>query len=254
MVSLVWSIVAAMLGLLVYIAIPMLAGSLPVQLRQKIGQFYFKLAARSLKQFAFVRRILSGYDVYPIEVDDEQKLMKVTLSSSMVGDDNTYPFKDPDNRIGRLMNKPIALTYELVPAAVDAELSELGHWIGEKANNDGLNHGDMQTDDTVTVDPYVKLENNQRLIDPIDAHELVPNAVDPENVKSAEEKTKKRFEKYGGGPGAAEIMTGLMGFAAGVGAILVLEYFMSEVIGGGGGSGDLPDVPSACFTRPPTSW
>lgn len=245
MVSIVWATVAAMLGILVYIAFPMCAMVLPVELRQKIGTFHFKLAARCLKQFTFVRRVLSGYDIMPIKVDDEQKLLKVTLSSSMTGSDNSYPFKDPDNRIKRLFNKPVALAYEQIPAAVDAELAEHGHWVGEKAREEGLVQGDPYKDpDSVTVDPYYEMDAGLRLIDPVDVFNVVGNDVDPENVKTAENLTKKRFEKYSDGVGMTEMMTGILGFSVGVGAIMVMQYLQQNVISsGGGGSTDLPSSP-----------
>lgn len=244
MVSIIWATVSMMAGLMIYIALPMSAMTLPVELRRKIGMAYFKLAARCLKQFTFVRRVLSGYDIYPIKVDDEQKLLKVTLSSSVTGSDNAYPFKDPDNRVKRLLNKPVALAYEKVPAAVDAELAELGYWVGEKGTNEGLIQGDPQKDPgSVTVDPYVEVDDGLRLVDPVDVFNIVPNDVDPENVKTAENLTKKRFEKYGDGVGVTEMMTGILGFSVGAGAIMVMEYINQNIIGNGGGSGDLPSSP-----------
>lgn len=245
MVSFVWATFSVALAILVYIVASMTAMVLPVELRKKVGGFHFKLAARCLKQWTFVRRILSGYDVMPISVDDEQKLLKVTLSSSLASDDNEYPFKDPDNRIKRLFNKPVALTFEQIPAAVDAELAEAGYWVGEKSRDEGLVNGDPYKDpDGVSVDPYVEMDDGLRLVDPVDVFHIVGNDVDPENVKTAENLTKKRFEKYTTGVGMTEMMTAIMGFCVGWGAILVMEYAKQNIIGSGGGGGsDLPSSP-----------
>lgn len=244
MVSWVGAGLAISLGVLVYVALPMGAMALPVELRKKVGEFYLKLAARCLKQFAFVRRILSGYDVIPIKVDDEQKLLKVTLSNSLAGDSNAYPFKDPDNRVLRLYNKPVSLNYEGVPGALDAELAELGHWVGEKDTEGGLWSGDLyNTDVPVTVDPFVEMDDGLRLVDPIDAYNLVPNDVDPENVKTTEQLTKKRFEKYNPGVNTEQMISGALGFALGLGGILVMNYAQHEIIGGGGGPPQGPSIP-----------
>lgn len=244
MVSFVWATFSVALAVLVYIGGSMAAMTLPIAYREKIGRFHFKLAARCLKQFTFVRRILSGYDVMPIKVDDEQKLLKVTLSSSLAGSDNEYPFKDPDDRVKRLFNKPVALAFEQVPAAVDAELAEAGHWVGEKETDEGLSHGDpSEGPGGVTIDPFVEMSDGLRLVDPVDVFNIVGNDVDPENVKTAENLTKKRFEKYTSGVGMTEMMTGIIGFGVGMGGVMVLQYVQQNIIQSGGGGN--PQVPSS---------
>lgn len=243
MASIMTSLLALSLGFLCYILVAMVAIGLPITLREQIGRFYLKLAARALKQWTFVRRVLSGYDVKRINVDEEQKLLKVTLTSPMLGDDNEYRFEDPDNRIMRLMNKPVALSFELIPAALDAELSEEGYHTGEKATNEGLWDGDHETaPDEVVVDPFVRMTDDLRLIDPIDVLNLVTNDVDPENIKSAEEKTKQRFSKYGGAVSPMELAGGAMGFIVGMGGILGIQYFQSEILSES--SGGMPQGPT----------
>lgn len=234
MVDVMTAMIAISGGFMTYLAIPMLAMTAPPEVRKQVGSVYFKLAARSLHQFVILRRVLSGYDIYPISVDNEQKLLKSTLEGSTLGDDDEYPFKDPDNRILRLYNKPVALAYEEVPAAIDAELSELGHWTHEKALTSGLFKPD---DEGVggTVDPYVPMQAGLRLIDPIDAYHLVVNNVQPENVKTAEQWTKKRFEKYNAGLSMEETISGILGFFAGVAGMIILEYVNQQILTGDGG-------------------
>lgn len=241
MVSIIWGAISASLGVMVYLIIPFLGSLYPIETRLKVGRAYFKMAARSFKQFSFVRRVLSGYDVIPIAVDAEQKLLKVTLSSSIVGSDKEYQFNDPDNRIKRLFNKPVAVAFELIPAAVDPELAEFGTWVREKDLNEGLWDGDPKSaDGDVKIDPYIEMPDHLHLVDPIDAFELVANAVDPENIKTAEELTRKRYEKYGSRIGLAETMGTLMGFGAGIIAVAVLKYINQNILDGGGGG--TPDV------------
>lgn len=234
----VWLLIALSLGILVYMAVPVLAMTAPVNIRERVGKFYLKLAARALKQFAFVRRVLSGYDVKPIVVDDEQKLLKNTLSSNTLGDDEEYRFKDPDNRIKRLFNKPVAMNYELIPAAIDPELAEIGQAVEEKQYNEGLQSGNpAEGKDDVTVDPYVKVPSELQLVDPIDAFTIVPNSVDSENVKTTEQLTKKRFEKYGSRIDAMQLMSGVTGFLLGIGGAIGAAYVRENLLDGGGGGG-----------------
>lgn len=247
MVSVVWALVAASSGLLAYLLVGFLGYMLPIGARYKIGKTYLKMSARCFKQFTFIRRILSGYDILPIGVDAEQKLLKVTLDSSLIGSDKKHRFVDPDNRIKRLWNKPVAISMENVPAAIDAELSEWGYWVREKRANKGLWSGDLEEDyDNVTVDPYVEMDSSMRLVDPIDAFELVGNSVDPENIRTAEQLTKKRYEKYGSKVGMAETVGVIMGFAVGIGAIAGVQYLKQSILDGAGGTG-----PSAPISLPP---
>lgn len=249
MVTILRAAIAASLGMMVYLAIPILFTNAPVYMRRRVGSFYLKLSARALKQFAFVRRVLSGYDVMPIDVDDEQKLLNVTLSSSTLGSDSVFEFNDPDNRISRLYSKPAVVAYENIPAVVDAELAEIGHWVGEKENEDGLWSGDPQDPESVTVDPYVEMDTGLHLVDPIDAFELVGNGVDPENIKTTEKLTKKRFEKYKTNIGATEVISTVVGFFAGLGGMMLMEYVNTTLLDGEGGSGvDIPMNPGLVDT------
>jgi len=244
MVKFAWAGIAASLGLLIYILIPLLAFLAPISVREQIGRFYFKLGARCLKQFTFVRRVLSGYDVQVIEVDEEQKLLKVTLSSPLLGEDNEYRYKDHDNRVLRLMNKPVSINFELVPAAVDAELAEAGHHVREKKTDEGLWDGDHEKNpDDVVADPFVEMTDDLQLVDPIDVYNLTSNDVDPEDIKTAEKKTLKRFEKYGASFDPIQAVTGGMGFLIGIGGVMALEYFQKEVINSSGGDVNSSEVP-----------
>lgn len=238
MVSWIWATIAASSGFMFYLLIPFAGSLYPIQIRKQIGTFYGKLAARALGQFIFLRRVLSGYDVKEIDVDAEQKTMKVTLSSNTLRDDKEFTFKDPDNRILRLWNKPVAIAYEEVPAALDAELAEWGYWTREKVINEGIERGEK-------IDPYVPISDGLRLVDPIDAYELVTNSVGPENIKTAEEKTKQRFAKYGSDLGMAETISTIMGFIAGVGAVAGLQYIKQNLLeGSAGGGSPLPEGPT----------
>lgn len=238
MPSIIWIMVSFVAGLGLYLLFPIAVINTRVGFRQRVGKPYLKMGARCLKQWAFVRRVLSGYDILPINVDDEQKLLNVTLSSKTFGDDQEYRFNDPDNRIKRLWNKPVALAYEQVPAAVDAELAELGHWVREKRINEGIWHGDPEDDYAgVTVDPYVRVKDSLRLVDPIDVFELVANSINPENIKTVEAHTRQRYAKYGRTVTLSDILGVLMGFATGMIAMAGSAYVNERLLDGGSGGG-----------------
>lgn len=237
MVSITLSIVALGLGFLVYLIPPAFAALAGINVQRKIGNFYFDLSAKSFKQVALVRRMLSGYELLPIGVNDEEKHAQVTLSSGILGDDKKLPFKDPDQRIKRWCNKPFAIVPETVPAAVDAELSELGYWWARHDEENGIvSNGKVQS--------YFTGETGHRLIDPMDAVYLLVKDAEPESVETAKQLTKQRFSKYGNRLGLSETVGVVGGYIAGAGIVMVVRYVQTNVIeGGGGGMGGGSPVP-----------
>jgi hypothetical protein len=234
MVSIVWALIAISSGFLAYL-IPAAAGqALPIDLRYRVGTFYYKLSARAFGQFAFVRRILGGYELHPIQVDDEHKTAQVTLASGMISDDQILPFKDPADAVSRLYSKPVTLLVEEVPAALDAELSELGYWTQEHDFERGLV---QEHDGDTKIDPYVRMSDGLRLVDPVDSLSLVTKNVAPENIQTAKELTRRRFDEYGSKVDAVQMLSLFTGFAVGVGGVAVVQYMKSNVIESGGGTG-----------------
>lgn len=238
MVSLTTTALAFSLGLFLYVLIPLLGQAYPIKLRKKIGTAYLKWGAIALGQFAFVRRILSGIDILGIDVDDEKKTLNVTLSSSTLSDDNLFSFTDPDNRVKRLFNQPVAATYELVPANMSPELAEIAHWFREH----DIEYGKTEEKDGKTIaDPWVEVSDGLRIIDPKDILELVPSSVDPENMKTCAELTRQRYARYGSAIDLATTMAVIMGFVAGVGGLTALQYFQQNLLDSSGGA-SAPDV------------
>lgn len=225
-------------GLGVYlVAIPFTSFFLPPALRKTIGDFYASNAARLLEQFTYVRRVLSGYDILTIDVDAEKKLLEVTLEGTTLPGkaDKTFRFSNPDDRIKRLFKKPVALAYEQVPAAIDAELAEVGHWVREKDTEEGLNQGEK-------VDPYVPMPDGLHIADPLDAYELIPNSVTPENITTTERLTERRFEKYGTPIGLREGISTAIGFAVGSGVVMFVDYFKKTLLHDSGSGPEVVDI------------
>lgn len=225
MPDVVWSMIALSLGFTIYIAPAAFGVMLPVESREKLGNFYYGMAMKSFRQVAIVRRLIGGLAMLPIYIDDRQKVAQVTLSSGLISDDQNLPFKDPDNRILRLFDKPLTVLVEEIPAALDAELSEIGYWVREHDTERGLFVDGK-------INPYFKMDSKLRIVDPIDALEVIPNNVHPENIETAEELTKQRFQKYGSRIGAAETIGTLMGFAFGVGAVAAIAYLRQNTLDG----------------------
>jgi hypothetical protein len=236
MVSFVWAAIALSLGVLIYLIPPVLAPMLPVESQQRVGAFYYRMAARSLDKFAFVYRMIGGWDIIKVDVDDERKLAQVTLSSGIISDDKKLPFKDPDNRISRLYNKSMAVVVEDVPAAIDAELSELGHWTHKHDVEHGLFDGQR-------VNPYMRVRDGLRAVNPLDSLYLVGSGVEPENVETAKQLTKKRFSEYGSNVGVAETLGTITGFIGGVLGVAGLQYLNQGILDSSGGGTSEPTSP-----------
>jgi len=228
MVSFVWALIAFSLGVLIYLIPPVMAPATGIQTQQRIGDFYYHMSARALDKFAFVYRMIGGWNIIQVDVDDERKLAQVTLSSGMISDDKKLPFKDPDSRISRLYNKSMAVVIEDVPAAVDAELADLGYYAHKHKTERGLWDGQK-------VNPWMRVKDGVRAVDPLDVLYLVPNAVEPENVQTAKLLTKKRFEQYGNDVGVAETLGTITGFIVGVLGVAGVMYIKSNMLDGGGG-------------------
>jgi hypothetical protein len=235
MVSIMWSVISFALGALLFLGLPALGPSLSLPLRVWLGRAYLSLSMKGWGMLAVVWRLLGGPKLKPMQLDDEGKTAEITLSSGKLSDDQTLPFKDPDSRLHRLQGKPLAIVPEPWPAAVDAELSEVGHWIDQKGSTQGFERGDQ------TVDPYVPMRDSLRAINPMDAIYAAAKGVDPENVKTAKELTEARFELYGRDIGAVETAATLLAFATTAGAVVGMVYVKEEVIASGGGGGGGPD-------------
>lgn len=242
MVSVIWAMISLSFGFMCYLLVAAAGGMAPVDVQTRIGRFYYSLAMKSFGQVAIVRRLLGSYELLPIGVDDNHKVAEVTLSSGVISDDKKLPFKDPDNRLKRLFAKPLALVVEDIPAAVDAELSEFGYWAREHDISRGILRADGGTK---KIDPYFRMSDGLRIVDPLDSLALVPKAIQPENIETAKQLTKKRFEKYAGRFGVVETAGLILGFAVGAGGVAAMQYIRERVLpGGGGGAPGLPDVGS----------
>jgi hypothetical protein len=229
MVAVTWAVISLSLGLLAFAGAALIGAMLPAQLRTGIARWYWSQAMTAFGPAALVWRDLGGPELMSMAVDDEEKVAKATLSSGVLSDDKDLPFRDPDNRMHRLGGQSLAVVPEAIPAVVDAEVAEMGHWHRQHRRGDGL-----QTEDG--VNPWVDIGGGLRAANPLDAVELTLNGVRPESINSARKHTQERFAKYGRVVGVAETAGVLTGFGAGAFGMLGLQYFRQQLLGGGGGS------------------
>lgn len=234
MVSVVWVAVAFFGGVLIYIGGAALGPALAMDLRLWLGRWHYRQFMRSFGEAAIVWRLLGGPSIKPISVDDETKTAEVVLDSGTLSDDQTLPFRDPDDRIYRLHKKPLAIIPEAMPSAVDAEVAEVGAARERKRKEEGIIR---EVDGATRVDPFVEVPSTLRAVNPVDALHLATKSTEPEFIKTAQMMTEAKYEKYGSGIGAKETASVLVSFAVGAGVVMGAVYLRTEVMGQGGGTG-----------------
>lgn len=123
----------------------------------------------------------------------------------------------------------MAVLQEDVPGVVDPELAELGyHW--RNHYSDGKHRAG---EDGEQVNPYFDVDGQTRLVNIDDVKPLILNGSKPTDAGTMEDFTKKRFEKYGTGVGATEMLSALTGFGSGLLGMAVVAYLRDSVFDGG---------------------
>jgi len=243
MVNFIYAILTACLGFLAYLLIAFVGSVGTAGLRHRIAHYYWGLATRAMGKIAIVRRSVGSYSLMKLKVDDEKGAGKVVLDDSLLGDSKGLYFDDPDNRIDRVKSKPVAVLQEDVPGVVDPELAELGyHW--RNHYSDGKHRAG---EDGEQVNPYFDVDGRTRLVNIDDVKPLILNGSEPTDAGTIEDFTEKRFEKYGGGVGATEVLSALTGFGTGLIGMAVVAYVRDDVLDGGVST---PGDPAPVFLGP----
>lgn len=246
MVDILWATIAVSGGFLAYLLPAVFGAFYGPDTRLRIGNHYFDMWLRAFKRAALVKRMMGSYDLKRVTIDQEKPAAKVTFSTGALGDDQEEYFRDPDDRMKRLFNKPFFFFHEAIPAAVDLELAELGHWwhrhadagqAREETETTVQHNGQSVRTTDVTVNPYFKVGKRLRAANLDDVIYLILFGSEPPDSKTMEHFTKKRFEKYGSKIGVAETVSTLMGFAVGVTAVAVIRYVNRNILADGGGGG-----------------
>lgn len=215
------------LGVLAYIALPIIAGGMSAPVRRRVGKFYGDLGVKCLHQMVLVQKIVGGYELKQIEVDQEKKLLKTTLKSPLLGDDKDVKFNDPDARVKRLWNKHLTVIHEEIPSGISPELIEWMYWFRVHDEEHG-------TQSEGEVKPYMTAENTMRVVEPAQMKSGVSSGTQPKTIKTVVQLTKERMRKYGEGLGMKQAARIIFGFIAGAGVVYGGLYIKNEVIGGGG--------------------
>jgi len=229
MVSIIYAVLSACLGLLAYLLIAFVGGLGTVGLRHRVAHWYWSMAARVMGKIAIVRRSVGSYSLMKLKVDDEKGAGKVVLDDSLLGDSKGLYFDDPDNRIDRVKSKPVAVLHEDVPGVVDPELAELGyHW--RNHYSDGKHRAG---EDGEQVNPYFAVDGQTRLVNIDDVKPLILHGSEPTDAGTIEDFTRKRFEKYRDNVGATEMLSALTGFGAGIIGMATVAYVRDSLLDGG---------------------
>lgn len=236
MASILWVTISASFGLLCFLAIPFLSVGGGPRMRNRVAQFYWGQAARSIGKIALVWRNVGGPSLFQLKIDDQKGAGYVTLDDSVLGDPKELHFEDPDNRMKRWKRKPFVMVHEMVAGVVDPELGELGYHLRQYDAESGLAKGDK-------ADPYFAVPKQRRAVTIDDVHPLVINGSEPTDASTMVDFTRNRFAKYKDNVGAVEIISTFTGFAIGVGGVAALQYFQRKIIDGGGGTEPQQPVP-----------
>ncbi len=242
MVSVTISLLALLFGFLTYAGLPILIARSSDDDRQlAIGEFYFWLSMHSFRRLAIVSRRLSGYILKPFSLDDEKQSATLSLA------DDAH-IQDPADTVDRLQNKPLLIFPEQTPTAVNARVSELGEYWGKHVQHG--NHvqqtatdGGEQQPAPVEVNPYFRVPDGIRLVDPSQALHLIPSDADPSDPTTAEDLTEKSLEKFRDRIGAVESIATIMGFLASAGFIVGVDKYLLDSAGGGDGGVPAPPIP-----------
>jgi len=103
----IWAAVAFMIGLVIYIAVPMLFGPLfPAGIRQRLAEIYFSQATATMRRTTLLDRINSGFTLIATEFDAEWGCELTDVG------DQEYRIEDPRNRMTRLYSRPFGMASE----------------------------------------------------------------------------------------------------------------------------------------------
>jgi len=245
MVSVSLALVSFLVGFLIPIAVPLLAGAGGIDTRRRVMGTYLGWAETVLGQFAIVWRRLGRPTIKSVSIDDEREVAEVVQSSGTLSDDQKHPFRDELDCKHSLDSKQVNIIPEGIPATIDAQRAEVGHWFDEHVSRGHLDGGAGDTPDT-----HLVMSDQPRTVDPHDVQYQLDCDVEAEDIKTTERHTAARFEKYGGKPSLKEGGAMLVAFGVGAGVSMFAVYLRDSVIGSSssGGTGVSQPLPTIDMT------
>lgn len=229
---LVWGVVGVLLGVVGFLAVPVLLGPmLPARYRQKIANFYGVLWTIALDRGGFVGRKSAGIDLAHSGYDAELEREKLPLD----GEDLYY--KDTAGRMLRLYNRPIGLFPEdadVIVSPVDCALARAD----ERAEREHGNGTTLEVEGEGAhqfIRDQVRLPEGRESVHIRDVVSLLTNAASPK----LPDITETYVEHSQSGYGTRDIV-GLMTMATlwviGFGLTWFAFTQVDKVSTGGGGS------------------
>lgn len=234
---LTWGLVGFLSGLVVFLAVPILAGPmLGAERRAGLANRYYALAMIALDRAMLVRRAHSGYDLVHSSFDAEKEAEEVTLSGE------TRHFKDTASLMSRFANRPFGLAWEPVDRIIDpmaAELGEFDEQQGEEFGNEmdvaaAVNDQGEVTGTETLVRGRVNIPQTERVVDPSKWLGLLTGDGSPGDGETGEEFVRKSQLPY-----ATRDVIGTMTIIMAWGAGFVMTWFAFQQ-----GSGSSVDVTS----------
>lgn len=239
MSMIIWGSVAFMVGLAIYIAVPILVGPmLPAQLRQRIADLYFSQATASMGRTTLLDRINSGHTLIATEFDAEWGCELADVG------DQEYRIKDPRNRMSRLYTRPFGMCSERFGVYCSARDAVLGkrHKLQVEGGDhyQQVEHGDGDDRRTVeAVNAHLTVPDNLQTVSLHAIAGLLGGQASPalgEEVYDDVKKSQAAFDSRS----LIEGMTFIVAFAAVYGLMWFAASYGDSAGGVSGGGVDVP--------------
>lgn len=222
---LIWGLVCFLLGLVGYLAVPILVGpSLPLQPRQKMGRLYVGQAMTAAGRALLVaRKNGSDLQLEASGFDSTHGQEEVSLGG------DTQRYDDPDDSMSRLAKRPFGLANEadgVITTPRDIELGEM-----EKKKVEDSEHMFIDESGERYYQPHTHVPAGERLVKPPTGGAIVGGSADASAIDLIIEYVKKA---QAGFDEMSLKQAGAILTAYGVGAGVV---WLMVTQGGGGGGG-----------------
>lgn len=161
----IWGTVGFLLGLVIYLAVPILVGPmLPDGLQRALSNSYFSQATASMRRTTLLDRINSGHTLVATDFDAEWGDEVATVGGQ------EYRIEDPKNRMTRMCSRPFGMMSERFCVYVSVRDALAGKY-HQRHKERG--------DNVVTLES----EDGQEMM-AAQAHMTVPNAVESVSLHS----------------------------------------------------------------------
>ncbi len=167
---LLWGIALFLLGLAVYLCVPIfLPAMLPMRYRDYVPQMYYKLSMQSFRRVIGLNRKHAGFDLLPSSYDPEKEGEKVSIS----GDEGHA--EDPHTWMGRLHGRPFGLVHEERNVIVHPMVAEIGRELARR-NASGEETRTVEWGDGATetlINRHVTVDDEMKLVNLADAKRAI---------------------------------------------------------------------------------